>query len=113
MKIKTFHINLHVNCFLFHFFLISYDDVGGVYTNFLPEHNTGIDVWGNELSGNDQPHTLLQHILSPAPHSPKNTRSRAREKLMDEIKLRCQFTYARLVMFADVKGLHFNKLVLE
>ena len=64
MKIKTFHINLHVNCSFFHFFLISYDDVGGAYTDFLPEHNTGIDVWGNELSGNDQPHDLFQCILA-------------------------------------------------
>ena len=68
---------------------------------------------GNELSGNDQPHGLFQCILAPAPCSPKNTQSRAREKFMDEIKLRCQFAYARLVMFDDIKWLNFNKLVLE
>ena len=70
--LTSFNLN-HLSPSQGYFFLISYDYIGGAYTDFLPEHNTGIDVHGNELSGNDQPHGLFQRILAPAPCSSKNT----------------------------------------
>ena len=63
---------------------------GGAYSDIVPPHNSGIDVHGNELPGDELKSGLSQCVLPDTYFSPQNTHTRVSSKLVDEIRLRLQ-----------------------
>ena len=61
---------------------------GGTYSDIVPPHNTGIDVHGNELPGDEPKPGPSQRVLPDTYFSPQNTQASISSKLVHEIRLR-------------------------